>query len=139
MVMPAIGDIVTIRRIPGRWAVIGPHPQDERRWRVRRDGAEVGYGPPQGRTAGDGDLEVLAHPIFSAGQVVTFSGREAKVVRDEGGATVGLRYLALRGRSLDRRDGFYRTPTVAIGEADVERGELVAEQLAFVRGRTTDG
>ena len=137
--MPQVGDIVKIRQLEGRWAVIGPHLNGippGRLWKVRR---ASGGRPAEGRVVGDGDLEVLAHPIFTAGQLVRFFGNDAEVLTDNGD-TIRLRYLHLRPRSLDRMSGrFWRTPTVAIGEADVERGELVAEQLAFVRGRTTDG
>ena len=129
--MVAIGDICSIRQLPGlRWAVIGPvqNPADpaRRRWRVR---TEVAGRPPQGRTVGDGDITVLSHPIFTPGQIVNFHGNDAKVVADHGD-TVRLRYLHLRPRSLDRVIGrAWREPTVRIGETDIDRGELVAQQL----------
>ena len=131
MVRPAIGDICEIRQLPGeRWVVIGPvtNPADpgKRQWRVR---AERAGRPPQGRVVGAGDLEVLEHPQFTAGQIVNFHGNEAEVLSDDGD-TVRLRYLHLRPRNLDRLIGrAWRQPTVRVGEIDVDRGDLVAQQL----------
>ena len=126
----AIGDIVEVRQLPGqKWAVIGPHPQDARRWRVRRDGDEVGYRPTQGRTVGLGDLVVLGHPQFSPGQIVWYRGREAEVLADHGD-TVALCRHELRPRNLDRLVGpVWREPTYQLGEYEIARGELVAENL----------
>ena len=123
--MVAIGDIVSVRQLPGqRFVVIGPvtNPAGpaRRRWRVRRESAG---GQLTGRTCGEGDLTVLAHPTFVPGQRVTFFGKEAEVVRDDS-PTVRLKYVALRPRNLDRHNGFMRTPTVAIGAADVGRADL---------------
>ena len=129
--MPAIGNIVELRQFPGqRWSVLGPvdNPADpgKRQWRVR---AERAGRPPQGRVVGDGDLEVLAHPEFTPGQVVRFFGNEAEVLRDDGD-TVRLRYLHLRPRNLDRLIGrSWRQRTVRVGETDIDRGDLVAQQL----------
>ena len=132
--MVAIGDIVEVRQFPGqRWAAIGPHVHGVppgRLWRVRRDGAEVGRGrPPQGRTIGDGDLRVLSHPQFTPGQIVTHHGREAEVLRDDGD-TVRLRYQQLRPPALDRLiSRTWRERTIQICETDIERGDLVAQNL----------
>ena len=126
--MVEIGDICEVRQLPGeRWVVIGPvtNPADpgRRRWRVRAGR------PLQGRVVGDGDLVVLEHPEFEPGQLVNFHGNNAQVVRDDGN-TVRLRYLHLRPRSLDRELGrYWREPTVRVGLADVDRGDLVAQQL----------
>ena len=127
--MPQVGDIVEVRQLPGqRWAVLGPHDHGlppGRLWRVR---TETAGRPPQGRTVGDGDLTLLEHPEFTPGQIVNYFGREAMVVSDDGD-TIRLRYQQLRPRNLDRHDGISRVPTVRIGEIDVARGELVAENL----------
>ena len=126
--MVAIGDICEVRQLPGqKWAVIGQHPQDGRRWRVRRDGDEVGR-PTQGRTCGEGDLIVLSHPQFSFNQIVWYRGQSAEVLADNCD-TIRLRYQYLRPRNLDRHDGIGRVRSVAIGQIDVARGELVAENL----------
>ena len=89
--MPQVGDIVEIARLPAglRWVVIGLHPQDARRWRVRR---EFAGGRLQSRNVGVGDLEVVAHPTFAPGQIVRYFGKEAKVLADHGD-TVAIRYL----------------------------------------------
>ena len=72
---------------------------------------------------------MLSHPEFTPGQVVRFFGNDAEVLRDDGD-TVRLRYLHLRPRSLDRLLGrYWREPTVRIGETDIDRGDLVAQQL----------
>ena len=91
--------------------------------------AERAGRPPQGRTVGDGDLEVLEHPQFTAGQIVNFHGNEAMVVSDDGDH-IRLRYLHLRPRNLDRLIGrAWRQPTVRVGETDIDRGDLVAQNL----------
>ena len=85
--------------------MLGPvdNPADpaRRQWRVRY---EVAGRPPHGRVVGEGDLEVLEHPQFTVGQIVNFHGNEAKVVSDDGDH-IRLKYLHLRGRSLDREIG----------------------------------
>ena len=131
--MPQVGDIVEVRRFPGqRWAVLGPHTHGlppGRLWRVRSDGGERDNGRPQGRTVGDGDIIVLEHPQFEVDQVVTYHGREAMVLSDDGD-TVRLLYQHLRPRNLDRQlSRYWRVRTVRVGEIDVGRGELVAENL----------
>ena len=125
--MPQVGDIVEIARLPAglRWVVVGPHPQDARRWRVRRDFAG---GRIQGRNVGVGDLELVAHPTFTPGQRVRYFGQEAQVLADHGD-TVAIKYLYLRPRALDRRNGFMRTPSVSVGEISVARGDLVVENM----------
>ena len=88
----------------------------------------------QGRNVGVGDLEVVAHPIFKPGQIVRYFGSEAKVLADNS-ETVAIRYLYLRGRALDRRNGFMRTPGVSVGAVSVARGDLLVENM----GVETDG
>ena len=127
--MVAIGDSVELRQFPGqRWSVLGPvdNPTDpgKRQWRVR---AERAGRPPQGRVVDDGDLEVLGHPEFTPGQVIRFFCNEAEVLRDDGD-TVRLRYLHLRPRNLDRLIGrSWRERTVRVGEVDIDKGDLVAQ------------
>ena len=55
--------------------MIGLHPQDARRWRVRR---EFAGGRLQSRNVGVGDLEVVAHPTFAPGQIVRYFGRRPR-------------------------------------------------------------
>ena len=125
--MVQVGDIVEIARLPAglRWVVICQHPQDARRWRVRR---EFAGGRIQGRSVGHGDITVVGHPTFKPGQIVRYFGNQAQVLADHGD-TVALRYLYLRPRALDRRDGVMRTPTVATGDLSVARGDLVVENM----------
>ena len=136
MVAIAICDVVSVRQFPGqRWVVLGPHVHGVppgRLWRVRR---EVAGRPPHGRVVGEGDLEVLEHPQFTHGQIVNFFGNDAQVVRDDGDH-IRIKYLHLRPRGLDRLLGrVWRQPTVRVGLADVDRGDLVAQQLE--EGRTS--
>ena len=63
-------------------------------------------------------------PVRSSGT----SASEAKVLADDGD-TVAIRYLYLRPRNLDRRNGFMRTPSVSVGEISVARGDLVVENM----------
>ena len=131
--MVAIGDIVEVRQFPGqRWAAIGPHVHGVppgRLWRVRRDGAEVGRGrPPQGRTVGDGDLRVLSHPQFTPGQIVGIMVvRPKSCVMTVTPCACVIASSPARPRSADRQDlaRAYR----AIGETDIDRGDLVAQNL----------
>ena len=53
----------------------------------------------------------------------------------DNGDTVAIKYLYLRGRALDRRNGFMRTPSVSVGEVSVARGDLLVENM----GVETDG
>jgi hypothetical protein len=76
-------------------------------------------------TAGDGDIVVVSHPEFSIGQIVRYRGAEAEVVSDDG-PTIRISYRAYRLRNLDREN---RTRTEHVCQSDIERGQLVAEQL----------
>jgi len=127
--MVSVGDIVSVRQFPGeRWVVVGRLDNGlppERRWRVQRPGKVRRRNRPRGRVAGDGDITVLDHPQFSAGQTVRYFGEEAEIVRDDG-ETVRIRYRRFRPGSLDRED---RTRTEQLCETDVGRGALVAHNL----------
>ncbi len=125
--LPQIGDVVEIARLPAglRWVVVGPHPQDDRRWRVQR---EFSGGRIQGRNVGVGDLQVVGHPTFEPGQTVRYFGSKAKVLADHGD-TVAIKYLYLRPRNLDRRNGVMRVPTVDTGMISVARADLLVENM----------
>jgi hypothetical protein len=109
-------------RKPTSW----PQSPEKRTWKVSRD---VAGSPAQGRSVGDGDIVVLEHPEFTAGQLVRFNGREAMVLSDDG-PTVKLLYQSLRPGNLDRQVGRYsRARSIRVGEIDVPRQDLVAMNL----------
>jgi hypothetical protein len=105
--MVAIRDVVEISKFAGqRWAVLGPLEHDippGRLWRLRRDGEMLGRRRAQGPHR-EGDIVVLEHPQFIAGQLVHYQGGTAEVLADNG-ATVRIRYQQLHPPNLDRQLG----------------------------------
>jgi hypothetical protein len=121
--MVAVGDIVRVKRFPGLWGVLGPVPSSAdpspagRLWRVQQWRGLQAH--PLGYSASAGQLEVLAHPEFSPGQILSHWGEAVVVVADDGGDTVRIRIP--RRRPVEGSAGIDMT-----GETDAARGALVA-------------
>ncbi len=85
------GAIVQIRDWPGLWVVNDATLDQPPMIRCVREE----YGLRMGRAAGLGDVTVIAEPIFSVGQRLTYGGREAEVV-GIGNEVVRVTYRAPR-------------------------------------------
>jgi hypothetical protein len=118
------GDIVSISKRPGSWALreLDKGSLPTRRWCVARNArSRTGF---VAFVAGEGDITVIASPEFSAGQKVQYRCRPAEVVQDradEGFVTVRYDY-----RMEVNGGGFIKFER---REVDVPRDAIVLENM----------
>jgi hypothetical protein len=119
--MPAAGDIVTIRRRPGRWVVhskaIGAIPSG-RMWNVIRAGSE----PRAHLLVRDRTITVRASPTFDPLMIVRYERQSAIVIEDLGGVV----RIAFDRRTALRGGGHISWP---FRETRVQRSTLVLENM----------
>ena len=133
--MVAIGDIVEVRQFPGqRWAGHGPgnNVPPGRLW---RGGGATG---PRSVAAGHRTAAASATAISGCSAMHDpgrwserkMVGREAEVLRDDGDSHCACVISSFTARrSIGSSSRTWRERTIQICETDIERGDLVAQEL----------